>query len=62
MKYRQDTEEKSIFANATCEIDETPLQWCEKLTVDTVDARAKTLEVIKVCNKLLELLDEVEEK
>lgn len=60
MKYRQDTDEKSIFANARCEIDGTPLQWCENLTVDTVDARAKTLQVINVCYKLLDLLDGVE--
>lgn len=59
MIYKQDTMERCIFAEL---YDDNPLGWCEKRTVDTVEARKKTKALIKKCNKLLSLLDEVEEK
>lgn len=60
MKYIQDTKEKSIFAKIYNELKETPLSWCQKRTIDTDKARENILNVIKVCNKLITLINEVE--
>lgn len=60
MKYIQDTNEKSIFAKIYNELEENPLSWCLRRTIDTDEARENILNVIKVCNKLITLINEVE--
>ena len=60
LKYIQDTNKKSIFSKIYNELEETPLSWCERRIIDTDEARKKILKVIKVCNKLITLINEVE--
>lgn len=60
MKYIQDTNKKSIFAKIYSELEEAPLSWCQRRTIDTDEARKNILNVIKVCNKLITLINEVE--
>lgn len=57
MEYLQDSLDKEIFSPF---YEDSPLDWCCRVKVDTKKAKQKTLDLMKKCKCILELLDKVE--
>lgn len=58
MIYRQDTLEKCIFPD----VDSSPFEFIEKMEVDTVVARKKTLAIMETCKEILSVIDKIEKE